>query len=114
MPYEEFVKSIESLSYRDKFRLAQLLIQLARKEEEEQYPTDRKIMQATDVETIHYVADRILKLKPAKKTSLLNSIGAMFQFQGGISEADKEHIVSELQRLGTLEINARGKINYNE
>jgi hypothetical protein len=36
MTYNELSKEIQQLSYRDKFRLAQLLIQLARKEEEEQ------------------------------------------------------------------------------
>jgi len=35
MTYDELSKQAEQLSYRDKFRLAQLLIQLARKEEEE-------------------------------------------------------------------------------
>jgi hypothetical protein len=36
--YSELSREIEQLSYRDKFRLGQLLIQLARKEEEEQNP----------------------------------------------------------------------------
>lgn len=36
MNYTDLSREAESLSYRDKFRLAQLLIQLARKEEEEQ------------------------------------------------------------------------------
>ena len=42
MPYDEVAALAENLSYRDKFRLAQLLIQLARKEEEESHPTDRQ------------------------------------------------------------------------
>ncbi len=42
MTYSELAKEIEQLSYRDKFRLAQLLIQLARKEEEEQNPERRQ------------------------------------------------------------------------
>ena len=41
MKYEEIAKAVESLSYRDKFRLAQLLIQLGRKQEEEEYPQQR-------------------------------------------------------------------------
>jgi hypothetical protein len=41
MTYSELAKEIEQLSYRDKFRLAQQLIQLARKEEEEQNPERR-------------------------------------------------------------------------
>ena len=42
MTYSELSREIEQLSYRDKFRLAQLLIQLARKEEEEQNPEQRQ------------------------------------------------------------------------
>ena len=38
MNYEKIAKECESLTYRDKLRLAQLLIQLGRKEEEEEYP----------------------------------------------------------------------------
>ena len=70
MLYEEIVKATESLSYRDKFRLAQLLIQTARKEEEEQYPTDRKVRVAKDQETIDYVYERLLKSKPSKRSAL--------------------------------------------
>jgi hypothetical protein len=42
MTYTELSKEVEKLSYRNKFRLAQLLIQLARKEEEEQNPERRQ------------------------------------------------------------------------
>jgi len=86
MTYEEISKESESLSYRDKFRLAQLLIQLARKEEEEQYPTQRKVVGTKDAETIQYVSERLLKSKPSKKSALFNCISAMFQIQGGISD----------------------------
>ena len=40
--YSELSREIEQVSYRDKFRLTQLLIQLARKEEEEQNPEQRQ------------------------------------------------------------------------
>ena len=42
LTYSELSREIEQLSYRDKFRLAQLLIQLARKEEDEQNPEQRQ------------------------------------------------------------------------
>ncbi len=41
MEYDEITKHCEDLSYRDKLRLSQLLIQLARKEEEIQNPQKR-------------------------------------------------------------------------
>lgn len=115
MKYEELSKDVESLSYRDKFRLAQLLIQLARKEEEEQNPEKR---QATgkktklDPELIEYVAERLLKLKPSKQESLFNSIGAMFQFQGGISDTDKEKIFSELKNRKFIRVSENGRVQY--
>ncbi|CAN2042306.1 hypothetical protein GMMP15_750004 [Candidatus Magnetomoraceae bacterium gMMP-15] len=41
LTYQEISKACEVLGYRDKLRLAQLLIQLARKEEEIQNPQKR-------------------------------------------------------------------------
>ena len=101
MTYNELSKEVERLSYRDKFRLAQLLIQLARKEEEEQNPQQRKSRSTSaklEPELVQYVADRLRKLKPSKKEALFNSIGAMFQFQGGISDNDKEKVFAALQK----------------
>ena len=89
MTYDELSKEIQQLSYRDKFRLAQLLIQLARKEEEEQNPQRRQKRGPSaklDSELVQFVADRLKKLKPSRKEALFNSIAAMFQFQGGISD----------------------------
>jgi len=117
MTYSELSKQAEGLSYRDKLRLAQLLIQLARKEEEEQNPEKRATAAApapSDPELIQYVADRLKKLRPSKKETLLNSIGAMFQFQGGISEGDKEKIFSELLEKGHITIGSNNRVSYSE
>ena len=62
MIYDEIAKASEQLSYRDKFRLAQLLIQLAMKEEEEEYPQERKEINTSGVEVVQYVAERLLNL----------------------------------------------------
>jgi hypothetical protein len=117
MTYSELAKEIEPLSYRDKFRLAQLLIQLARKEEEEQNPERRQKPGPSaklDPELVQYVADRLRKLKPSKKDALFNSIAAMFQFQGGISDGDKERIFSELQKRGHIVVAGSGRVQYPE
>jgi hypothetical protein len=117
MTYSELSKEIEQLSCRDKFRLAQLLIQLARKEEEEQNPEQRQKPGPSaelDSELVQYVANRLRKLKPSKKGALFNSIGAMFQFQGGISDADKERMFSELQKRGHIIIAENGRVQYPE
>jgi hypothetical protein len=109
--YEEIVELCGQLSYRDKFRLAQLLIQLARKEEEEKNPDGRAPAQSS-LGSIEYVAERLLKSKPGKKVALLNFIGAMFQFQGGISDEDKEKIVAELQSKKFLSIDKNDRVSY--
>jgi len=75
MTYDEISRQAEQLSYRNKLRLAQLLIQLARKEEEEeeQNPERRKTATAiasSDPELVQYVADRLKKLRPSKKEAL--------------------------------------------
>ena len=112
MTHDEIAKQSENLSYRDKFRLAQLLIQLARKEEEEQYPEQRQAANTSGTALVQYVAERILKLRPTKKAALQNSIGAMFQFQGGISAADKDQIISELQKQRRIIIDQNGRVSY--
>ena len=115
MNYDVIALACEQLSYRDKLRLAQLLIQTARKEEENTNPINRtvpepvkKVKSTPDSPkekiTIEYVIERLLKLRPVKKTSLSNSIKAMYQFQGGISDSDIEKIISELQKLKYIKI----------
>jgi len=123
MLYDDIAKKCEKLGYRDKLRLSQLLIQLARKEEEVQNPQQRNNLKTNhkprnidepenDITSIHYVVDRILKLKPAKKKSLINSIRAMYQFQGGISEEDQEKLIEKLQKLNHLKIDGNNKVTY--
>ena len=117
MTYNELSQEAKSLSYRDKFRLAQLLIQLARKEEEEQNPELGPIVSTGKNHTsdlTKYVAERIKKLRPAKKDALLNSISAMFQFQGGLSEQDREKIVAELQKKRHIKLEANNRVSYPE
>ena len=115
MNYDEVSDLAHQLAYRDKLRLAQLLIQLARKEEEEQNPDKRapdKTASPPEPELILYVSERLRKLKPTKKEGVLNSIGAMFQFQGGISESDKEKLFSELVRKKYIVIGANNRVEY--
>jgi hypothetical protein len=117
MPYNELSKAVEALSYRDKLRLAQLLIQLARKEEEEQYPQQRApaaLGLGSASELLSYVAERIKKLRPSRKEALLNSLNAMFQFQGGISEQDRDKVVAELQKKGHITIDGNNHVAYPE
>ncbi|OAI03578.1 hypothetical protein A1353_00285 [Methylomonas methanica] len=117
MTYDVIALACEQLNYRDKLRLAQLLIQLARKEEETANPKNRTQKttaqdiskanvksQSEPVNTIEYIVDRLLKLRPSKKKSLVNSIKAMYQFQGGISDTDVEKIITDLQKKKHIRI----------
>jgi len=117
MSYDAVALACEKLSYRDKLRLAQWLIQTARKEEENTNPQNRTEPQIVakkskvkeelptqKIETIEYVIERLLKLKPIKKKSLINSIKSMFQFQGGIADSDVDVIISELQKRKHIKI----------
>jgi hypothetical protein len=116
--YDIVALACERLSYRDKLKLAQLLIQLARKEEEIENPQKRLLQEeittpttsssqstsATSIENINYAKERILKLKPTKKKTLLNSIKSMFNFRGGISEKEQESIIKELEKQKIIKI----------
>ncbi len=117
MTYDVIALACEKLSYRDKLRLAQLLIQVARKEEENTNPQNRSESEITtknskiittqafdEIDTIGYVVERLLKLRPSKKKTLANSIKSMFQFQGGISEADIDAIIHELEKRKHIKI----------
>jgi hypothetical protein len=115
MNFDQVSTLAQQLEYRDKLRLAQLLIQLARKEEEEANPDKRASSAETtpsDPELIKYVSERLRKLKPTKKETVLNSIAAMFQFQGGISDADKEKLFAELQKGRHLSVSSNGRIDF--
>lgn len=122
MNYDEIAEECESLHYRDKLRLAQLLVQLARKEEEIQHPEKRtnnslSTQQAPPnpedtSDTLAYVAARIIKLRPTKKKSLTNSVKAMFQFQGGISDQEIEQIIRKLQKSQTIGIDQNNHVTY--
>lgn len=114
MAYEEIAKACEALSYRDKFRLAQLLLQLGRKQEEEEYPASRKASGPDGQDQTSYVTERLMKLKPAKLSSLSNSIAAMFQFQGGISESDKDAIIANLKKQKVISVSETGRVSYPE
>lgn len=123
MNYNEIAKECETLKYRDKLRLAQLLLQLARREEEIENPANRSLSNqkikkvsneepTNDIDSIQYVMDRIAKLQPAKKKTLINAINAMYQFQGGVSEKDLEKIIKDLEKRKFLKVEQNNRVSY--
>src|SRR5690554_717308 len=125
MSYEVIKIAADKLTYREKMKLAQYLIQAAIKEEETLNPTERLVTssnghQSKAAETkkdlkgqelISYVKERLAKSKPGKHQSLKNVIGAMFQFQGGIEDSRIDDIVNSLEKEGFLTISG-SKVNY--
>jgi len=121
MSYDVIRLAADKLSYREKLKLSQYLIQAALKEEEELHPEKRIAStakqpvaktNAAKENTIDYIKERLLKSKPSKRQTLSNFIGAMFQFQGGIKDEDIETIINKLVKEKFLVIDGN-KINYN-
>lgn len=126
--YDEIVLLCKKMTYRDKLRLAQLLIQLARKEEEEiannkvqnlNQENKKKETQVVknkksddNVDKFQYIIERLKKSKPKKLNSLQSFITSMFQFKGGISNIERDKIVSELQKNKFIKIDSNSKVTY--
>ena len=96
---------------------------MGRKEEEVQNPKERNNIKTgkpeaihkeptKDINSIQYVMDRLAKLRPSKKKTLLNSIRAMYQFQGAISEKDQETIVAKLEKTKFLKVESNNRVTY--
>jgi hypothetical protein len=105
--YEVILELVKKLDYRDKLRLAQTLIQLARKEEEEKNESqnDKNELSLDEIEL------RIKKSKPATEKALINFIQAMFQFTGGASNEKAINIMAELKKRKSIKVE-NGKIIY--
>lgn len=111
MEYQAIQNIVISLSYRDKLRLAQLLIQLARKEEEEQYVKTADSSSNELLFDLAFIKERLLKSKPSKLSSLENFINAMFQFRGSITESERNQIITSLKSDKFISIDSN-KITY--
>ena len=122
MSYDVIRLAAEKLSYREKMKLSQYLIQAAIKEEEELHPEKRITTSSTNQttikpteskeNTIDHIKERLFKSKPSKKQSLSNFISAMFQFQGGIKNEDIDSIINQLVKEKLITIDGQ-KITYN-
>jgi hypothetical protein len=115
--YDEVSKVAMQLTYRDKLRLALSLVQAACKEEEDLHPESRGAAPSSkspDPDLVLYVAERLKKLKPSRKPAVLNSIGAMFQFRGGVSDSEKESFFAALIKKRLIAIGKNDRIEYPE
>jgi 4-oxalocrotonate tautomerase len=62
--------------------------------------------------TMEFVLPRLLKSKPSKRDALLRFLSDMFPFQEGVTEADIDRLVSELQKSKALRIDGANKVIY--
>ena len=117
MDYDEISALARNLGYREKLRLAQLLIQLARREEEQEHPEKRaakSVTASSERDPAVIVAERIRKLRPRTRAALLNSIDSMYQFRGGSSKEDKERLIDELDRDHGIAIGQNNRVSYSD
>ncbi len=116
MDFDEISITAKQLGYRDKLRLAQLLIQLARREEEQEHSktsvADCMVEDGAGSE-LQLIAKRIRKLRPRTRKALINSIDAMYQFRGGISTEEKDRVVGELSADYGIAIDQSGRVSYS-
>jgi len=70
------------------------------------------IVKMSITDRVSYVRERLAKLSPKRKEGVARSIAAMFQFSGGIAEADVETIINRLQKEKFLAVNETGRVTY--
>lgn len=107
MTYSEIEKLAKELPYREKFRLAQAMIQMARKEEEE-----TNVVKNQAAGTLDDIKSRILKSKPVKKAALENFVKAMYNFKGGVSDEDLAKIIKQLEKEKFISIDLNNRVTY--
>ena len=65
-------------------------------------------------ELANYVSERLTKLSPKKRSGVVRSIEAMFQFSGGIDSEKIESVISTLQRQQFMTIDPAGRVTYTK
>ena len=70
------------------------------------------VVKMSIADMVSYVRERLAKLSPKRKDGVARSISAMFQFSGGIAEADVEAIIGRLQKEKFFAIDETGRVTY--
>ena len=138
MTKEELLLAAKSLHYTEKLALAQSLIQQARQDLEQitsqlhpcaaadivkQTSTATKsdtpqIEQAAPLKetpaelSLDDIVARLRKLNCKKEKTMMNSIAAMYQFRGGISETDVKKIILKMSMQKIISISETGAITW--
>lgn len=134
MTKDEILQEAKTLHYTEKLAIAQSLIQLSRKELEQltsqfqprsagQSDQGKEAMHSVrssdsagstqaDELTFEEIVDRLRKLKCKKDKTMLNSIMAMHQFRGGISNDDANKIVQKMRLRKIINIDEKGNVTW--
>ena len=134
MTKDEILQEAKALHYTEKLAIAQSLIQLSRKELEQltsqfqprvatpgsqckktESPapsSDNSSSSQTSELTFEEIVDRLRKLKCKKNKTMLNSIMAMHQFRGGISDGDANKIVQKMLLRKIINIDEKGNVTW--
>ncbi len=134
MTKEEILDAIKELHYSEKLAIAQSLILMARKDLEQitsQFqPMPQKVFSQAPLDetktndsvpittknelTLDDIIERLKKLKCKKEKTMINSIMAMYQFRGGITEENAKKLIQKLLARKTISITDNGSIKWNE
>jgi hypothetical protein len=66
----------------------------------------------TREERVAYVAERLKKLQPKKRDSVVRSIESMFQFTGGIVPTEVDSVLKSLIEQRFFTIDENGRVSY--
>ena len=138
MTKEEILEAAKNLHYTEKLDLAQRLIQLSRQDLEQitsqlhpcaAVADTKAIPIATKADTPNFeqketkettteltfedIVARLRKLNCKKEKTMMNSIAAMHQFRGGISESDINKIIRKMCTQRIISISETGAISWN-
>lgn len=134
MTKDEIFNAAKELHYSAKLDLAQKLIQIARKDLEQitcqlqphsviassQAETKNETVEISPANTtvtelsLDDIIARLKKLKCKTEKTMLNSITAMYQFRGGITEENAHKLIEKMMSEKVFSINGNGNVIWNE
>ena len=74
--------------------------------------TKTPVVASADGVDLDFVLKRLLKLKPNKRATAINSIKSMFQFEAPITDEAAAEILEALRKRGALTMDEIGRVKY--
>lgn len=105
MTFDEIKKEAEALAPHDKLILAQIMLQMAIREQENKDSAEAHVSYNIDE-----IKHSLTKLNPKNLKSLKNCIKTQFNFKGGISDEDIDSIIKKLKKEKFLRIDEKNSV----